>query len=229
MRIHTPFHPKITNNMITDTDIIQERDEDRTGQTRLSVRALLRNLILIGQLSRTTTRAELLAAYDLTTEGMATLYRLTPRGFLAERELKASDVEALSLAERVAFLKGASLLLGDRLRRGGDCICSMQAIVILPVAAYASILREDVVLARKLWKTFANIPRLCAEKLELRRNDDEAGQVDLRTRTFDGFIHELTGDIGAFGEENESQLGLLAAERIEQAYRLASHRRRNDV
>lgn len=214
--------------MISDRDIIQGETTYGDNRRRLSVRALLRNIILIGQLSRTATRTELLAAYDLSREGEASLYRLTPRGFLAERELKASDVEALSLAERVAFLKGASLLLGDRLRRGGDCICNMQAIVILPVAAYASILREDVVLARKLWKTFANIPRLCAEKLQLRRYDEE-GQVDLRRRSFDDFIQELTAKTHVGFDADESRLGALAADQIEQAYRLSGHRVRNGL
>jgi len=213
--------------MISINDIIQDNETRGELRLRLSVRAVLRNLILIGQLPRSMTRTELLATYDLSREGEASLYRLTPRGFFAERELKASDVEALSLAERVAFLKGASLLLGDRLRNGGDCICNMQAIVILPVAAYASILREDVILARKLWKTFANIPRLCAEKLQLRRNDDE-GQVDLRRRSFDDFIQELTG-MGHEGfNADEPRLGVLAADQIEQAYRLSGHRLGDD-
>ncbi len=215
--------------MISDRDIIQDETTYGDNRRRLSVRALLRNIILIGQLSRTATRTELLAAYDLSREGEASLHRLTPRGFLAERELKASDVEALSLAERVAFLKGASLLLGDRLRRGADCICNMQAIVILPVAAYASILREAVVLARRLCKTFANIPRLCAEKLQLHRNDDEEGQIDLRKRNFDGFIQELTAKTHVGFDADESQLGALAADQIEQAYRLSSHRLRNGL
>jgi hypothetical protein len=215
--------------MISDRDIIHDETTSGDNRRRLSVRALLRHVILLGQLSRTTTRAELLAAYDLSREGQASLYRLTPRGFLAERELKASDVEALSLAERAAFLRGASLLLGDRLRKGGDCICSMQAIVILPVAAYASILREDVVLARKLWKTFANIPRLCAEKLQLRRNDDEQGRIDLRKRTFDGFVRELTAKNHGDLDADESRLGVLAADQIEQAYRLSGHRLRNGL
>jgi len=215
--------------MISINDIIQDNETRGELRLRLSVRAVLRNLILIGQLPRSMTRTELLATYDLSREGEASLYRLTPRGFFAERELQASDVEALSLAERVAFLKGASLLLGDRLRDGGDCICNMQAIVILPVAAYASILREDVILARKLWKTFANIPRLCAEKLELRRNDEEEGQVDLRRRSFDEFIQELTATGHVGFNADEPRLGVLAADRIEQAYRLSSHRLRNGL
>jgi hypothetical protein len=213
--------------MISDRDIIQDETTYGDNRRRISVRALLRNIILIGQLSRTATRTELLAAYDLSREGEASLYRLTPRGFLAERELKASDVEALSLAERVAFLKGASLLLGDRLRRGGDCICNMQAIVILPVAAYASILREDVVLARKLWKTFANIPRLCAEKLtdELKIKKEEGDEhLDLRKLTFDQFIEEVTG---SRRDLSEVELGRLTAERIEKAFELERHRARN--
>lgn len=214
--------------MISDTDIVCEHDEFRTSRIRLSVRALLRNLILIGQLPRTKTRAELLASYDAGRDDQVNFYRLTPRGFLAERQLKASDVEALSLAERVAFLKGASLLLGDRLRKGGDCICSMQAIVILPVAAYASILREDAVLARKLWKTFANIPRLCAERL-LNRHRDEEGRLDLRKLSFDDFVEELTTDDHGLDEVDRSRQGVRAAERMEEAFQLALHRRHNGL
>jgi hypothetical protein len=120
-------------------------------------------------------------------------------------------VEELSLQERVAFLKGASLLLGDRLRPGQDCICNMLAAVILPVAAYASLLREDVALARKTWKTFAKIPRLCAEKLKIEKEEDDE-HLDLRRLTFDQYISELTGDRRGL---SESELGRLAAERIE--------------
>jgi hypothetical protein len=208
--------------MIFLDDIIRDDQAARGGLLRLSVRALLRNLILIGQLSRSATRTELLAAYDGQCENQNNFYRLVPRGFAAQRDLLASDVEELSLQERVAFLKGASLLLGDRLRSGQDCICNMLAAVILPVAAYASLLREDVALARKTWKAFANIPRLCAEKLELERQDGE-GHLDLRKRTFDQFIDELVGerrkDLTLEGR------GKLAAERIEKVFRLGQHRR----
>ncbi len=209
--------------MIFLDDIIRDDQAARGGLLRLSVRALLRNLILIGQLSRSATRTELLAAYDGQYENQNNFYRLVPRGFAAQRDLLASDVEELSLQERVAFLKGASLLLGDRLRSGQDCICNMLAAVILPVAAYASLLREDVALARKTWKTFAKIPRLCAEKLRIEKEEDDE-HLDLRRLTFDQFIAELTGDRG---DLSESELGRLAAERIEEAFELQRHRSRN--
>ena len=209
--------------MIILDDIIRDDQAARGGQLRLSVRALLRNLILIGQLTRSATRTELLAAYDGQYENQNNFYRLVPRGFAAQRDLLASDVEELSLQERVAFLKGASLLLGDRLRSGQDCICNMLAAVILPVAAYASLLREDVVLARKTWKTFAKIPRLCAEKLKIEKEEDDE-HLDLRRLTFDQFISELTSDRRGL---SESELGRLAADRIEEAFELERHRARN--
>ena len=214
--------------MISDSDII--RDDTNLGniRPRLSVRALLRNLILIGQLPRSTTRAERRGAYDGPGADQWNFHGLIPRGFSAERRLRASDVEELSLAEKAAFLKGASLLLSDRLRAGGDCICNMQAIVILPVAAYASLLREDVGLARKSWKAFAKIPRLCAERIELRR-PDENSPADLRGLSFDEFIDRLTSvrrdDFGG----DEAILGVLAADRIEMAFALANHRGMNGL
>ena len=208
--------------MISINDIIRDNQAAGDRRLRLSVRALLRNLILIGQLPRSATRTELLAAYEGQHENHNDFYRLIPRGFTAERDLIASDVEELSLQERVAFLKGASSLLGERLRTGGDCICNMLAAVILPVAAYASLLREDIGLARKTWKAFANIPRLCAEKLELEKQEGE-GHLDLRKRTFEQFIDELAGnrrkDLTMDGR------GMLAAEKIEKAFKLAQHRR----
>ena len=213
--------------MISLNDIIQDNETRGELRLRLSVRALLRALILIGQLPRSRARTELLAAYDGRYDSHNDFYRLIPRGFLAERDLRASDVEDLSLQERVAFLKGASLLLGDRLRSGGDCICHMPSAVILPVAAFASILREDVGLARKTWKAFANIPRLCAEKLteKLKIKKEEGDEhLDLRKRTFDQFIAEVTGPRRDF---SEVELGRLAAERIEKAFELERHRARN--
>lgn len=209
--------------MISFNDFIQENETPGELRLRLSVRALLRVLIVIGQLPRSRARSELLAAYEGRYERHHDFYRLIPRGFDVERDLRASDVEELSLQERVAFLKGASLLLGDRLRSGQDCICNMPAAVILPVAAYASLLREDVALARQTWKTFAKIPRLCAEKLQIRREEGEP-HLDLRRLTFDQFISELTGDRR---DLSESELGRLAAERIEEAFELQRHRARN--
>lgn len=209
--------------MISLNDIIRDDETRGERRLRLGVRALLRALIVIGQLPRSRVREELLAAYDGRDDSHNGFHRLIPRGFGVERDLRASDVEELSLQERVAFLKGAALLLGDRLRSGQDCICNMPAAVILPVAAYASLLREDVGLARKTWKTFAKIPRLCAEKLQLNREEDEH-HLDLRRRTFDQFISEL---IGHRLDLSESELGRLAAERIEEAFELERHRAQN--
>jgi hypothetical protein len=208
--------------MISINDIIRDNQAAGDRRLRLSVRALLRNLILIGQLRRSATRTELLAAYEGQYENHNDFYRLIPRGFTAERDLIAFDVEELSLQERVAFLKGASLLLGERLRTGGDCICNMLAVVTLPVAAYASIMREDIGLARKAWKAFANIPRLCAEKLELQKLDGEH-HLDLRKRTFEQFINELAGSRRNL---SESELGRLAAEQIEMSFSREKRRRK---
>jgi hypothetical protein len=208
--------------MIFINDIIRDDRVAGDRRLRLSVRALLRNIILIGQLRRSATQTELLAAYEGQYENHNDFYRLIPRGFTAERDLIASDVEELSLQERVAFLKGASLLLGERLRTGGDCICNMLAAVILPVAAYASLLREDIGLARKTWKAFANIPRLCAEKLELEKQEGE-GHLDLRKRTFEQFINELAGNRRK--DLTMDDHGMLAAEKIEKAFKLVQHRR----
>lgn len=209
--------------MITLNDIIQENETRGERRLRLGVRALLRALIVIGQLPRSRARDELLAAYDGRYESHNDFYRLIPRGFGLERDLRATDVEDLSLQERVAFLKGASLLLGARLRSSQDCICNMLAAVILPVAAYASLLREDVGLARKSWKTFAKIPRLCAEKLQIQREEGDH-HLDLRRLTFDQFITELAGDRP---ELSEAELGRLAAERIEEAFELQRQRGRS--
>ena len=213
--------------MISIDDIIQDDQANGDYRLRLSVRAVLRNLILIGQLPRSMTRTELLAAYDLSREGEASLYRLLPRGFGAERNLLASDVEGLTREERVSFLKGVALLLEGRLISGKHCTCHMPAAVILPVAAYASLLREDVGLARKTWKAFAKIPRLCAEKLteELKIKKEEGDEhLDLRKWTFDQFITEITGPRR---DLSEVELGRLAAERIEKAFELERHRDRN--
>jgi hypothetical protein len=207
--------------MISINDIIRDGQAVGNRRLRLSVRAVLRNLILIGQLPRSATRTELLAAYEGQYENHNDFYRLIPRGFTAERDLITSDVKDLSIEERVAFLKGASLLLGDRLRAGEDCICNMLAAVILPISAYASILREDVGLARKTWKAFANIPRLCAEKLKIQKLDGEH-HLDLRKRTFEQFIDELAGSRRNL---SVSELGRLAAERIEISFSLEERKR----
>ena len=180
-------------------------------------------LILIGQLPRSRTRTELLAAYDGLVDTRTDFCRLVPRGFSTERDLKANDVEGLTREERVSFLKGVALLLEGRLISGKHCICNMPAAVILPVAAYASLLREDIGLARKTWKAFAKIPRLCAEKLQIEKEETDE-HLDLRKLTFEQFIAEVTG---SRRDLSEVELGRLTAERIEKAFELERHRDRN--
>jgi len=209
--------------MISIDDIIQDNETRGELRLRLSVRALLRALILIGQLPRSRARTELLAAYDGLVDTRTDFCRLVPRGFSTERDLKANDVEGLTREERVSFLKGVALLLEGRLISGKHCICHMPAAVILPVAAYASLLREDVGLARKTWKAFAKIPRLCAEKLQIEKEEGDE-HLDLRKLTFDQFIAEVTG---SRRDLSEVELGRLAAERIEKAFELERHRDRN--
>ncbi|MFM7241077.1 MAG: hypothetical protein ACKO3A_03055, partial [Opitutia bacterium] len=87
--------------MISLNDILIENENYGERRLRLNVRALLRALIVIGQLPRSRARAELLAAYEGRYESHNDFYRLIPRGFGVERDLRASDVEELSLQERV--------------------------------------------------------------------------------------------------------------------------------
>jgi len=209
--------------MISIDDIIQDNETRGELRLRLSVRALLRALILIGQLPRSRARTELLAAYDGLVDTRTDFCRLVLRGFSTERDLKVNDVEGLTREERVSFLKGVALLLEGRLISGKHCICHMPAAVILPVAAYASLLREDIGLARKTWKAFAKIPRLCAEKLQIEKEEGDE-HLDLRKLTFDQFITEVTG---SRRDLSEVELGRLTAERIEKAFELERHRDRN--
>ena len=209
--------------MISIDDIIQDNETRGELRLRLSVRALLRALILIGQLPRSRARTELLAAYDGLVDTRTDFCRLVPRGFSTERDLKANDVEGLTREERVSFLKGVALLLEGRLISGKHCICNMPAAVILPVAAYASLLREDIGLARKTRKAFAKIPRLCAEKLQIEKEETDE-HLDLRKLTFEQFIAEVTG---SRRDLSEVELGRLTAERIEKAFELERHRDRN--
>jgi hypothetical protein len=90
----------------------------------------------------------------------------------------------------------------------------------LPVAAFASILQEDFNMARKIWKSFANIPRLCGEKLRIEKEEGEEF-LDLRKLTFEQFIMKITGSSWVL---SEVELGRLAAERIEEAFELNNYR-----
>ena len=79
--------------MISLNDIIQENETRGELRLRLSARALLRALIVIGQLPRSRARSELLAAYEGRDDSHNDFYRLIPRGFGVERDLRAADVE----------------------------------------------------------------------------------------------------------------------------------------
>lgn len=180
-----------------------------------SAAEIIRHVVIIGMLPKSAIRADLISAYA-EEEALTTL---VPAGFTAERELAIGDVESLSPEVRVAFLKGAALILGPGLREGTHCICNMRAAVMLPVAAYASLLRDDIVLARKAWPAFAKIPRLCAERLPFGR-DEKLEQI-----TFEDFViklaaeeyRELVGDFPAMAK--------VAAAKMEAAFDLSSRRR----
>jgi len=176
---------------------------------------ILRHVVVIGMLPKSKVRAELIAAYAQE----RALTELVPDGLVFGADPRVADVETLTDAELVAFLKGAALILGPSLRREAHCICNMRGCVVWPLAAYVTLLRRDVVRARKAWKAFAGIPRLCAERLPVRTGDD--GRFDLRKLTFDRFIDELVGEERYGLGMDEARLGLLAAERIEHAFGLA--------
>lgn len=181
---------------------------------------ILRQIVVIGMLPKSKVRADLIAVYQ---QNLVALTTLIPVGKhdAPLPVVTVADIEALTGGEMVAFIKGAALILGPSLQYGKHCICNMPGCVILPVAAYVALLREDVGLARKNWKTFAKIPRLCGEKLPIRMEEVDQ-QLDLRRLTFDQFIAELTGD---GGDLSESELGRVAAERIEKAFEIERYRR----
>jgi hypothetical protein len=155
--------------MFKPEDIIDARTN--AGELHLTVApaALIRTLVLVGQLPRTRTRAEILDAYSglESVEAPALFMNLTPRGVTAAHPLGPADVIHLPLSERIAFLKGADRLLRPRLGEieARYCICDMPPGVTLPIAAFASLLREDLTSAHKAWGAFAKIRRWCAERL----------------------------------------------------------------
>ena len=180
-----------------------------------TVAEIIRRITIIGLLPKSAVRSELIAAYD----DENALTTLIPAGVTAERELAIRDVETLPPAERVAFLKGAALILGPALRENAYCICNMRAAVILPIAAFTSLLRDDVARARKAWLTFAKIPRLCAERLPL---DREARNGRL---SFEEFVLKMAQQDLRLIETDFADLAQAAAERIDQAYDLVARRR----
>jgi hypothetical protein len=75
-------------------------------------------------------------------------------------------------------------------------------------------------MARKIWKDFANIPRLCGEKLRIKKEEGDEF-LDLRKLTFEQFIIKITG---SSWDLSEVELGRLAAEQIEEAFELNDYR-----
>lgn len=155
--------------MFKPEDIIDARTN--AGELHLTVTpaALIRTLVLVGELPRTRTRAEILDAYSglESVEVPALFMNLTPRGVTAAHPLGPADVMHLPLLERIAFLKGVDRLLRPRMGEieARYCICDMPPGVTLPIAAFASLLREDLTSARKAWGAFAKVRRWCAERL----------------------------------------------------------------
>ena len=145
---------------------------------------ILRHVIVIGMLPKSKVRAELIAAYAQE----RALTELVPDGMVFDADPRVAHVETLTDAELVAFLKGAALILGPSLRREAHCICNMRGCVVWPLAAYVTLLRRDVVRARKAWKAFAGIPRLCAERLTFE------DPVELRDMEFEEFVLRLSAD-----------------------------------
>jgi hypothetical protein len=86
-------------------------------------------------------------------------------------------------------------------------------------AAFASLLRDDVARARKAGLTFAKSPRLCAERLPL---DREARNGRLN---FEEFVLKMAQQDLRLIETDFTDLAQAAAERIDQAYDLATRRR----
>mgnify|MGYP003333104767 CR=1 FL=1 len=179
-----------------------------------SIDQLILRIILIGMLPKSDLRDELIAAYR---EERA-LAALIPAGLTAERELTIGDVESLAPAAQARFLKGAALILGPGLRNGFHCICNMPAAVMLPVAAFVSLLRADVGRARKAWPAFAKIPRLCAERLPL------GPDVQLEQLTFEEFVVLMASEELPY-RGDFAQMAKAAAAKIDEAFDLAARRR----
>ena len=171
-------------------------------------------IIIIGMLPKSSVRARLTKEYD----DREAYIRLLPAGL--GPELRPKDLDTLTLKEKASFLKGAALILEPRLRLrdGQDCTCSRPC-VLLPVAAFTSLLREDVELARKAWKDFAQIPRLCAEKFPIIAElvkDDASPNADESAGAFDRFISSFAPP----GSLPSDISPIFAAEKIEKEYRI---------
>ena len=209
--------------MFKPEDIIDARTN--AGELHLTVTpaALIRTLVLVGELPRTRTRAEILDAYSglESVEVPALFMNLTPRGVTAAHPLGPADVMHLPLSERIAFLKGVDRLLRPRMGEieARYCICDIPPGVTLPIAAFASLLREDITSARKAWGAFAKVRRWCAERLP-----GIDGHRGLAGMSFAAFVSSqarttLLLDL----EESLESKGKRAAAKMLAAYRLGDH------
>lgn len=175
---------------------------------------IIQHIAVIGLLPRSSIRERLIASFA----DEESLVSLVPAGMRLERDLDVADVEALHPEERVAFLKGAACILGPAFRENRYCICNMRAAVILPIAAYAALLKDDLTRARKAWPAFAKIPRLCAERLPL---DGER----IERLSFEEFVLKLARQARSPFDADFAELSEAAAEQIDRAYALAVRRR----
>ncbi len=175
---------------------------------------IIQYIAVIGLLPSSTIRERLIASFA----DEESLVSLVPVGMGLERDLDLADVEALPPQERVAFLQGCAYILGPAFRENRYCICNMRAAVVLPVAAYATLLRDDLPRARKAWPAFAKIPRLCAERLPL-------GGEGIERLSFEEFILKLARQAPLPPDADFAALAEAAAEQIDQAYALAGRRR----
>jgi len=179
--------------MYTPEDIIDARTNAGVLHLTVTPAALIRTLVLIGQLPAGRLRTALLASYGgLESVEVPTRFMdLTPKGITAAHPLGPADIMSLPLAERIAFLKGIERLMGPRLGKSEAkyCICHMPAGVLLPIAAFASLLRDDLASARKAWGAFAKIRRWCAERLP-----GVDGHQGLGGVSFEEFVTSLEGN-----------------------------------
>lgn len=175
---------------------------------------IIQHIAVIGLLPRSSIRERLIASFA----DEESLISLVPVGMGLERDLDVADVEDLPPQERVAFLQGCAYILGPAFRENRYCICNMRAAVVLPVAAYATLLRNDLPRARKAWSAFAKIPRLCAERLPL-------GGERIERLNFEEFILKLARQAPRPSDADFAALAEAAAEQIDQAYALAGRRR----
>jgi hypothetical protein len=91
--------------------------------------------------------------------------------------------------------------------------------VILPIAVFASLLREDLASAHKAWGVFSKIHRLCAERLT-----GGDGHRGLAGMSFEAFVSSQAGSALLLDlEESLESKGKRAAAKMLAAYRLVDH------